>query len=305
MGERGRRTASPEPIRERAVRHRHEAPTWGVAIALHGGFLLLTWYFHAIPLPLALALGVWLVAWQGSLRHEVVHGHPTRHAGVNGLVAGPPYDLWLPLGRYHDWHHAHHLSPALADPRVDPESFYLSLRDWSRRGPWGQAFLRLQQTLAGRLLLGPPTMVVAFWRAEAVAILARDRRRMGVWARHLMLAAAVLAWLVLVAEIPLWLYLVGIVWPALGVGLLRSFDEHRPGHRSGMLRAEGPLALLFLNNNLHALHHARPEVPWYELPALARQDVPLPAGTFETRGYRQIARRHLFRIKDSPVHPGP
>ena len=37
MGERGRRTTPPEQIRERAVRRRREAPTWGVAIVLHGG----------------------------------------------------------------------------------------------------------------------------------------------------------------------------------------------------------------------------------------------------------------------------
>ena len=69
-----------------------------------------------------------------------------------------------------------------------------------------------------------------------------------------------------------------------------------------MLRAEAPLALLFLNNNLHALHHARPEVAWYRLPALAGDELP---GSYDGVGYGALFRRYLFRIKDSPVHPAP
>ena len=38
-----------------------------------------------------------------------------------------------------------------------------------------------------------------------------------------------------------------------------------------MVEAEAPLALMFLNNNLHALHHAEPGLAWYRLPARYRQ----------------------------------
>ena len=33
-----------------------------------------------------------------------------------------------------------------------------------------------------------------------------------------------------------------------------------------IIEDRGPLALLFLNNNLHAVHHAHPRLPWYRLP---------------------------------------
>ena len=39
----------------------------------------------------------------------------------------------------------------------------------------------------------------------------------------------------------------------------------------------GPFALLFLNNNLHAVHHDRPSVPWYRIPeTLPARTGPLP-----------------------------
>jgi fatty acid desaturase len=56
--------------------------------------------------------------------------------------------------------------------------------------------------------------------------------------------------------------------------------------------------LLFLNNNLHAIHHASPDLPWYELPARYRGEWrhgKLSATTPRVRGYRSVARSWLFR----------
>jgi fatty acid desaturase len=62
--------------------------------------------------------------------------------------------------------------------------------------------------------------------------------------------------------------------------------------------------LLFLNNNLHAVHHRYPTLPWFELPKRYRTDrernlfaeVPPPL-----RGYRTVARSWLWRPIDVPV----
>ena len=73
---------------------------------------------------------------------------------------------------------------------------------------------------------------------------------------------------------------------------VRSFAEHRfvdGGTQSAVVRAGPVMSLLFLNNNLHLSHHARPGVPWYQLPALherldgrRRSRPPAPACTRAT-----------------------
>ena len=282
------------------ARRELELPTWGVAVAIHGGILAITLAYSHLPAPLALAALAWLVAWHGSLRHEVVHGHPSRRPWLNVLAAGPPWDLWLPLARYATWHRAHHESARLTDPRSDSESFYLTAADWNRFSRPARALVRAQQCLVGRLVLGPVHMVTTLWLRDIRAILTKSRGLCAIRARHLFLVAGVVCWLKLVAGLPLWLYALAVLWPANALQLLRSFDEYRPGHRSVMCRAEAPLALLFLNNNLHALHHAHPDVARYRLPALAREDGGWPGG-YATAGYRRLA-AWLWRAKDSPIH---
>ena len=46
-------------------------------IAIYGGFLALTFWWQSLPLSVVAFAGGWLIAWQGSLQHEVIHGHPT------------------------------------------------------------------------------------------------------------------------------------------------------------------------------------------------------------------------------------
>src|SRR5215475_9908210 len=62
---------------------RLELPTLAVAFAVHGGFLLLTWYFRGLPLWLAAPLAALVVAWHGSFQHETIHGHPTPWRRIN------------------------------------------------------------------------------------------------------------------------------------------------------------------------------------------------------------------------------
>lgn len=73
-----------------------------------------------------------------------------------------------------------------------------------------------------------------------------------------------------------------------------------------MIEDRGPLALLFLNNNFHIVHHMHPGVPWYRLPGLYFADADRYLRRnhgYRYRSYAQILRRHLLRAKDPVPHP--
>ncbi len=278
-----------------------EWPTWALVAGIHGAWAAFTigwahWPWWFVPLA-----GGWLVAWHGSLQHETIHGHPSRSRRLNSLLGSIPLGLWLPYGVYRETHLRHHAAPWLADPVDDPESAYVTAGAWARAGHFRRACLRLQTTLAGRLLLGP-FVVVASEYARAVRRLARgDRRDLGHWSWHALGVAGVLLWL-RAWHVPLGAYVAGCVYPGIALTLLRSFVEHRtassPGHRTAIVEAEAPFALLYLNNNLHVVHHQHPGAPWYLLPRLYRRerDALLPLnGGWCFRGYRSIVAAYALR----------
>ena len=291
-------------------RSRFELPTFLVAIAIYAGWLLVTAFFHSLPLIASLPAGALLLAWHGSLQHEAVHGHPTPWPLVNTLVAGAPLGLWLPLPLYRDSHLAHHRSD-LTDPLDDPESYYVTLQAWQEMSRLERGIRRVLQTLAGRLLLGPAVLVLRLHTDEARRIARSDLRRLPLWLMHVAACAAVLTWVVRVCDIPVWQYLAVFVYPGLALTLLRSFAEHRPDgdglRRSAVVEAGPLLSLVFLHNNLHAIHHREPGLPWYQLPArfrALRNEVLAANGGYWFRGYLDVLRRFSLTPKDSPVHPG-
>lgn len=287
-----------------------EWPTVAVAVAIYTGFALLTWNYHALPWWLVAPAAGLVLAWYGSLVHEVIHGHPTRHQRFNDLVAGPCLWLWVPYGVYRDLHLRHHRDAHLTDPLADPESWYLDERGWDVL-PRPQRWLRtVLNTLAGRLVLGPPFVVWMQLRGDLRAVLAGDRVTRRRWLKHLLACAPVLWWVLVVCRISFPAYLLLFVWPGIGVSLLRSFAEHRAAEQVGRRTAVvecGPLfSLLFLNNNLHVVHHALPGAPWYQLPALWRDGRArwLAAnGGYLYAGYSEIARRYLLVPREPVLHP--
>src|ERR1700733_10409972 len=70
-----------------------EIPTFGVAFAVYGGFVLSTWFFRELPILVVAPLLAALLAWYGSLQHETIHGHPTSSRRVNVMLAGLPLAL--------------------------------------------------------------------------------------------------------------------------------------------------------------------------------------------------------------------
>jgi fatty acid desaturase len=287
-----------------------EWPTVALAAVIYGSWLALTWWHAAIPVWLLVPLGAWMVCWQSSLQHEALHGHPTRQRWLNDAIGFPPLALWLPYVRYRATHLRHHDNELLTDPLDDPESRYVLPEQWSRLGPLDRALLEAQATMAGRLLIGPFWAVGTFLIGEANAILAGDRALARIWLWHGVAVTGLLVWIAGVCGMSIWLYVLGFALPGTALMLIRSFCEHRADseveRRTAVVEGAGPLALLFLNNSLHAAHHERPQIAWYRLPAYwrANRERLLAAnGGLLYRGYGDIFRRYLLSPHDQVPHP--
>jgi fatty acid desaturase len=286
---------------------RVEWPTLVVAVAVYGGWLAATWLHSDLPWGLRAAIGGWLIAWHGSLQHEVIHGHPTPWRRLNTLIGSIPLSLWLPFERYRRTHLAHHATERITEPGADPESRYLATPPGQTPG-LDHRIGALQASLIGRMLLGPIFEVGRFLRSEALAI--RDGGQAGPWVRHLLGAAIIVAWLKLVCGMTMVDYLLTFVYPGAALTLIRSFAEHRahdlPGHRVAVVERAPLMGLLYLNNNLHAVHHSHPAEPWYRLPGLyrrSREQVLRANGGLVYAGYREVFARFLFKPHDDLVHP--
>ncbi|MCM2403409.1 fatty acid desaturase [Rhizobium sp. S153] len=295
---------SPPPV------SRIEWPTVILAVVIYGGFLAVTWWWQSPPVLLVVVIGAWLIAWQGSLQHEVIHGHPTRNQWTNDAIGWPPISLWLPYTIYKESHLVHHRDEYLTDPIEDPESYYLTQVAWNAMGSVGQMLSRWNTTLLGRLTIGPAVMLFVFLTQEALMILRGDRQRGMIWLRHGLGVAAVLYWVLYICGMPFWLYLFGFVYAGAALSRLRSYAEHRYAdsyeERTAIVENSPLFGLLFLYNNLHVLHHERPGVPWYHIPALYRRDrealVALNGGLLYD-GYLDVARRYLLTPHHDPRHP--
>lgn len=281
-----------------------EWPTVGVAAAVAGGFAAVLAGHERVPTAIVVVALAVLGGWYNSLQHEVIHEHPTPWRRVNTALAIVPLGLVVRFPDYRDSHIAHHRSPDLTNPERDPESFYVSSATWERCGPARRTLLHVQRTLAGRLVLGPFLFAMRHWRDGFGPM----RTPAGV-ARMIAHVAGVVVVLLVVrlSGLPLWVYVVGVSWGGGALSLLRSFAEHRPvdqGTRSAVVRSGWFFSLLYLNNNLHHTHHARPWVPWFELPAAhaaSGGDAIAAAGAGLYHGYGELLRRYLVRPLDGPV----
>ncbi|MGX9357207.1 fatty acid desaturase [Roseobacteraceae bacterium S113] len=281
-----------------------EWPTLLLLIATYlawaGALFLPVWM--AIP---AVAL---IAALHASLSHEALHGHPTRWAWLNDALVFPVLSLCVPYLRFKDTHLAHHLDSRLTDPYEDPESNYLDPAQWRAMPTWQKWVFRAHNTLAGRMLLGPLLGQVRFMAADWALIREGNARVALGWGAHVPSVALVL-WLVWLSPMALWAYLVAC-YLSVAILRIRTFLEHQAHEhargRTVIIEDRGLLAFLFLNNNLHVVHHMHPRVPWYGLPGLyAKNSARYLAQNegYRFGSYREIFARFFLRAKDPVPHP--
>ncbi len=288
-------------------RRRIEWPTvalFFLAYAVWGGAVF---WLAGGALWLAVPLAAVAIAFHGSLQHEAIHGHPTGWASVDTALAWPPLTLVIPYLRFRDTHLDHHRDAHLTDPYDDPETHFLDPDTWQALPAPLRLLLDANNTMLGRMTLGPAIGSFCFvrsdWRNRST-----DPRIGRGWLWHVPTGTTVLI-LVSLSPMPLWAYMLA-AYTALSLLRIRTFLEHQAHEqaraRSVIIEDRGPLAFLFLNNNLHAVHHAHPQVAWYDLPALykSRSERYLAMNEgYRFNSYAEVLRLYLFRRKDPVPHP--
>lgn len=300
-----------EPLVQMAERlcNRLEIPTWIVIFSVYGAWLTLTLYFNHIPWYAMAVFAPLVIAWQGSLRHEATHGHPINRT-IATLVGYPPLGLLDPFLLYRKAHIAHHRNEHLTDPEVDPESYYVHRDSWAQMPKWLRGLLIVNQTFAGRMLLGPLIGYSRYYWHEAKALLRGDFSHARIWAEHVLLVAAVLYFVTQICGISAWQYFMFFVYPGASVGMIRSFYEHRydaePLGRCVVVEKSPFFQLLFLNNNFHAVHHDKPGLPWYMLDeryAEKKEYYQAMGMSYTVQSYGELMWHYMFRPIFHPVHP--
>lgn len=290
------------------TRLRAELPTWLALLVCYGLYTVLTVYAAALPFGIEYIALAFVLAFHSSLQHETIHGHPTQFDGVNEALVFLPLGLAFPYRRYRDTHLAHHNDNCLTDPYDDPESWYLDPDNWNKMSRPMRTLLAVNNCLIGRMLIGPGLGFVRFVLADARLIANGRADVAGAWVLHLIGGAIVIWW---ITARGMWLpgYLLACYF-GLSLINLRSFLEHRAEMRvrgrSAVVEDGGLLSILFLNNNLHAVHHAHPTTPWFALPDLYRQHRERflqMNGGYVLPSYWTVFRRYGIVAKESPAHP--
>ncbi|MEI6640532.1 MAG: fatty acid desaturase [Novosphingobium sp.] len=300
-----------EQTLRRAERAIIEWPTLALLFACHVAWVGACLLYSLAPW-LAVPLLALAIALHSSLQHEAIHRHPTPSEGWNELLVSLPLGLLIPWRRYRETHLAHHVDSRITDPYDDPESFYIAAADHRRLPRAVRLLLAANATLAGRLLLGPAIAAARFLLTEARLGLrqrgaaAREWRK--AWALHALGLVPVLGLVHFVFVMPFAAYF-GAVYLGMALLALRGFAEHRwadaPEARTVIVE-RSRLGWLFLNNNLHFVHHSHPHLAWYALPAAYRarraEWLAFNEGYVFT-GYRAVLRAFALRAKEPVVHP--
>lgn len=286
-----------------------EWPTILLLAVTYGLWALGTTLVAQWALPAGILLTAIAVAQFSALQHEVLHGHPFRSRRLNEALVFPGLMVFVPYNRFRDTHLAHHHDPSLTDPYDDPETNYLDPAVWSRLPAPVRRLLSANNTLLGRMVLGPAIGFVWMLIGDLRAARAGERSVLRAWALHAVGVALVPVWLRFTGGMPVLAY-VAACYIAFALLRIRTFLEHRAHEaaraRTVIIEDRGPLALLFLNNNLHVVHHMHPAVPWYRLPALyrANRDHYLRRNDgYLYRSYAEVFRRYFLHAKDPVPHP--
>jgi fatty acid desaturase len=285
-----------------------EWPTFFLVVGCYLAWGLGTGIFGSVWWPLGVLVTTLTITLHSSLQHEVLHGHPFRSRLLNEALVFLPLGLIIPYGRFRDTHLEHHRDELLTDPYDDPESNYLDPVVWAGLSTPHRILLRYNNTLLGRLTVGPGLTAVRCVMGDFRAIRAGDKAILRDWLLHLV-GLVIVIWLVHLGEISAWAYCLS-AYMGLAILKIRTFLEHR-AHTLARARTvviEGGyiLPFLFLNNNLHTVHHAKPQVAWYRLPALYRAnraEYLRRNDGYSYASYAEVFRRYFLRPKDPVPHP--
>ena len=285
-----------------------EWPTVFLWLACWGLWLIGVFVLPMVSMLLAGVVLTLVLVLQSSLSHEALHGHPFASRRVNDGLAMVSLGLLVPYIRFRDTHLAHHIDERLTDPYDDPETNFYDPAAWARMAPWQQRIMQLNNTLLGRMLIGPLMSQVMFMRGDWREMRQGNRAIIWAWGIHLLSSALVIT-VVVTSPMPIWIYLMCCYF-AMSVLKIRTFLEHRAHQystaRTVIIDDKGPLAFLFLNNNLHAVHHLHPQVAWYNLPRLYRDNADSYDGfneDYNYRSYAQVIARYFVKAKDPVPHP--
>lgn len=277
-------------------------PTLALIIICYAAWFALVF---AAPLWLAIPLLGPVITLQSSLQHEALHGHPFSNQRLNAAVVWPSLNIIFPYTRFRDTHLAHHQDARLTDPYDDPESNYLDPDVWAKLSKTKRLILAINNTLLGRMLLGPIISTLTFLWSE---MWSGSRDIALQWLGHLPAAFGVLL-IVSQSQMPLWAY-ASSAYLGLSILRIRTFLEHQAcadrSGRTAIVECSGIFGFLFLNNNLHVVHHKHPDVAWYRLPKLYRANRDrflLRNGGYFYPSYAAIFRAYAFRPKDPVAHP--
>lgn len=290
------------------MKSRFEWPTYLLIAMTYGIFVL-----GALSASWSQILAIILLTIAGvlhsSLSHEVLHGHPTRYDWLNAVFVMPALTLFVPYFRFRDTHIAHHRDENLTDPYDDPETNFLDPVQWQKLSAWRQRVYLWNNTLLGRMVIGPIIGQLVFMRSDIHAIADGSGRIPLSWVVHIASVAVILWGLLTLTDVSLTTYVMASYF-ALSILKIRTFLEHRAHEdapsRTVIIEDRGLFALFFLNNNFHSVHHTYPKVPWYELPELyerTKSEVIARNGGYVYRSYKEILAKYFVRTKDPVPHP--
>lgn len=250
-----------------------------------------------------------VITLHSSLQHECIHGHPFENQLLNDLLVFLPLGLFLPYLRYKELHLTHHQKASITDPTEDPESWYLTGGQWQRLAAPVKLLFRLNNTLIGRLLLGPLLGTGSMIIGDFIEVLKGDRNLIRIWSVHVLFSCAILSLVAYSGAVSILLYVVS-AYAGMSVLMIRTYLEHQSHTsmraRSVIIEDRGLLAFLFLNNNLHAIHHAYPTVAWYQLPRLFKRNrqqfLDLNKG-YHYDSYIEVIKKFSFHQKEPVVYP--
>lgn len=289
---------------------RIEWPTIGMMVLCYGLWFAAGLYIWPVYPLVALLMMAITAALHSSLQHEALHGHPTNKAWLNEMLVGIlPLAPAYPFRRFKALHLRHHNDEQLTDPYDDPESYYMDGRKWSEISKPLRFILSINNTMIGRVVIGPVLMVWGFIAAEIKLAFNGDRKIIMAWSLHLAGLAVLGTVMQLAFGLPFWLYAITSGYLGMSIISVRTYCEHQAAHdinHRTVIVENSPLSWLFLNNNLHLVHHKAPGLAWYKLPALMREKraewVAMNDG-YIFGGYLAVFKHFAFKAKEPVVHP--